>query len=160
MEIALPRYSLLHLHQFLDLQKLHQDPFSLTLPHLVPQSLEHQESSFSSQSSVDRATLLKHIKTAAVFARDGSGIINLEVETAEIVINAESTKLGTHKSRVPAKVEGDKVEIAYNYRYIEEFLNVVSGEDILLEFTNSAAAGVFRDVKEKNYLHLIMPVRS
>lgn len=120
---------------------------------IIPQS-------YSTQASVDKLTLLKHIKTAAVFARDGSGIINLEIDKTEITINAESNKLGTHKSRVPAKVDGDKVEISYNYRYIEEFLNVVSGEDILLEFTNSAAAGVFRDASEKNYLHLIMPVRG
>lgn len=116
--------------------------------------------SFAVKVNIDRETFLKHIKSAAVFAREGSSIINLSVEESEVVITAESSRIGSHMSRINAKVEGESASINFNYRYIEEFLNAVKGDDIILELTNSSSAGVFKDSKLTNYLHLIMPVRS
>jgi len=49
--------------------------------------------------------------------------------------------------------------VAYNFRFIEEFLNVIEGEDVGIELTDSTSPGVFKDPKDPNFLHLIMPVK-
>ena len=116
--------------------------------------------SHSTLVSVDKASFLKHIKSSSVFAKDGSGIVNISVEDGEVILTAESSKLGSHLSRMSANIEGDSVSISYNYRFIEEFLLNASGEDITIKFTNSSSAGVFLDKTLPSFLHLVMPVRG
>jgi len=72
---------------------------------------------------------------------------------------AESQYSGSQKSSAEAKVEGDDVEIAFNYKFLEDFLNSVSGETVSLELNDSSSPVVFKDTSDKNYLHLIMPVK-
>jgi DNA polymerase III sliding clamp (beta) subunit (PCNA family) len=42
---------------------------------------------------------------------------------------------------------------------LEEFLNVVSGDEAVLNFSDPNTAALFLDPKEKDYIHIIMPVR-
>ena len=51
------------------------------------------------------------------------------------------------------------LEIAFNYRFLEEFLSSVKGEEVRIELTDPNAPGVFTDPTDSDFLHLIMPVR-
>ena len=48
---------------------------------------------------------------------------------------------------------------AFNFRFMEEVLNVIEADGVEMGFTGSDTAGVFWDSKDKDYLHLIMPVK-
>ena len=76
-----------------------------------------------------------------------------------INVSAESSAAGSQETRVDAKVEsGEKsFEIAFNYRFVEEFLHSVSGEEVKMELSGVSAPGVFTDTSDSSYLHLIMP---
>ena len=50
-------------------------------------------------------------------------------------------------------------EIAFNYRFLEEFLHSVTGEEVKMEFSSVSAPGVFTDTTDSSFLHLIMPVK-
>ncbi len=108
---------------------------------------------------VDREELARAVKLASVFARESANIVKLLVGKKGIEVTASSQRSGQQRTKVDAKVEGEGIEISYNYRFIEEFLNSVDGEEISMEFNDSKSPGVFTDPKNKNYLHLIMPVR-
>jgi DNA polymerase-3 subunit beta len=60
---------------------------------------------------------------------------------------------------VPAKVEGEGVEVVYNIRYIEDFLQCVSGDEVVIDLIDNSSAGVFKDATDPKFLHLIMPVK-
>jgi DNA polymerase III sliding clamp (beta) subunit (PCNA family) len=49
--------------------------------------------------------------------------------------------------------------IAFNYKFIEDFLNSVGGDNLEIVFNDTNSPGVFKDVEDKELLHLIMPVR-
>lgn len=108
---------------------------------------------------VGKEELGEAVKAASVFARESGNVVNLAVTEGEVKVVAESAKSGRQETTVAAKTEGERVEIAYNYRFLEEFLGVVAGDEVEIELTDSASPGVFRDTKDKDYLHLIMPVR-
>jgi DNA polymerase III subunit beta len=114
--------------------------------------------------NVDKEEILQAIKLASVFARDSANVIKLIVEKEEIVITSESSQSGSQEAKVDAKIDGfanstKPFEIAFNYRFLEEFLGSVKSEDIEIQFSDPNAPGVFLDTKDKDYLHLIMPVR-
>jgi len=101
------------------------------------------------------------VKLASIFARDAGNIVKFNIMEDHIKITAESGSAGSQEARVDVKVEGftSDFEISFNYKFVEDFLHSVVGEEIKVEFSTIDKAGVFTDPKDKNYLHLIMPVK-
>jgi len=112
--------------------------------------------------TLDKEELLRSVKLAAIFARESANVVKIKILKDSIKVSAESSAAGSQETRVDAKIEksesGD-FEIAFNYRYLEDFLRSVTGEEIKMEFINSTSAGVFKDTNDSDYLHLIMPVK-
>lgn len=108
---------------------------------------------------VDREELLSRLKTAAVFARDAANIVRLEISAGEIKLSANAAQVGSNVARISAQVKGKKNKIAFNYRYLLDFLNSVDAPEVIFEMSQSLSPGVFRLPGDPNYLHLIMPVR-
>ncbi len=110
---------------------------------------------------VDKEELLRAVKTSSVFARDSANIIRFATSKGGLSLSAESNQTGSQKAVVDAKVEGESkgFEIAFNYRFVEEFLHSAVGDAVMLTFSSATAPGVFQEATDPNYLHLIMPVR-
>lgn len=123
--------------------------------------------SASVKINVDKEELLRAVKLAAPFARDNANIVKLGVRSEGLVISAESSSGGNQETKIDAKVEAEgperpkevEWEMAFNYKFLEDFLGSVEGEEVRIELTSTDKAGVFIDPKDENYLHLIMPVR-
>jgi DNA polymerase-3 subunit beta len=111
--------------------------------------------------SLDKEEFQKAIKLASVFARESSNVVKLDVLEKTLNILSESSQAGSQKTEIDAVIEKEIKEftIAYNYKFIEEFLGASGGEDVKMEFSDTNAPGVFIDPSDTNYLHIIMPVR-
>jgi DNA polymerase-3 subunit beta len=110
-----------------------------------------------------KTDLMQAVKLAGVFARDSANTVKLLVEKDGLIVTSESSKSGSQKTKIDAKVTGDVGKdgftIAFNFKFIEDFLGCVEGESIEIEFNETNLPGVFRDSSDKDFLHLIMPVR-
>ena len=113
--------------------------------------------------SLDKEELLRAVKLASVFARESANVINFKVRKNTVELSAESQSSGSQETKVDAKVVGpvDKkgFKIAFNYRFLEDFLSVVKDDEVQIELSATNAPGIFRDPKDPDYLHLIMPVK-
>lgn len=110
----------------------------------------------------DKEELLRAVRLASVFARDSANIVKIKLEKDSVKVSAESSQAGNQEMMVEARVEGEKIkdfEIAFNYKFLEDLLRVIKGEEVQMDFTDINAPGVFTDPKDANYLHLIMPVK-
>lgn len=113
--------------------------------------------------SVDKEEILRAVKLASVFARDSANIVKLSVAKKSLTVSAESQQSGEQETELDVKVGGSigkGFEIAFNYRFLEEFLNSVDGEGVEFKFSEPSSPGIFVDPKDKEYLHLIMPVKT
>lgn len=108
---------------------------------------------------VGKEDLLRAVKIGAVFAREAAGVIRVRIEKEKLVVFAESQQYGKEETTLDAKTEGEGVEVAFNYRYILEFLGSIKGEEVSFETEGPTSPGVFQDTKDPSYKHLIMPVR-
>lgn len=111
----------------------------------------------------DKEEFKRATKLASVFARDSANVVKIGVEKDKLNVFAESKTAGQQKTSLDIKIEKGRVskafEIAFNYRFLEDFLNSVEGEHVLIEFSGQNAPGIFTDPKDNTYLHLIMPVK-
>jgi len=111
--------------------------------------------------NLDKEDFLQAIKVASVFARESANIVKFSVKEGKIIISANAPSVGENKTEVAAKTDGPNLDIAFNYRFVLDFLNVlpVKDKEIELIFNESLSPGVFKTPSEPNWLHLIMPVR-
>ncbi len=124
---------------------------------LIPQS-------FNTRMTVSVDEFLRATKTAAIFARDGSGIVRLVITPGaakapgKLTVSARSEEIGDDVGEIDATVEGEEAKIAFNGRYLTDVLSVLHETQVALETTNPSSPGVIRPVGADNYLHVVMPM--
>jgi DNA polymerase-3 subunit beta len=124
---------------------------------LIPQS-------YGTRAVVSTLELLRATRTASIFARDGSGIVRLQITPGEeltpgkMSISARSEQVGDNIGEIDAQVAGEAAKIAFNGRYLVEVLNVIHEGQIALETTTPSSPGVIRPIGSDNYVHIIMPM--
>jgi DNA polymerase III subunit beta len=109
------------------------------------------------------ADLQKAVKIAGFFARDGSSLLRLNIQSSTdgagtVTVSAETQDLGDNDSVVDAVVTGDGLQIGFNSKYVADALNVMNSSQVALELTGPTHAGVLRPVDGADFLHVIMPV--
>ena len=109
---------------------------------------------------VDREALHRAVKTCAIFARESANIITLALHKDNIVVSSRTPSLGENTVDVEATLSGEENDIAFNAKYLLDFLSLVDAQEIRFEMTGPLNAGVFRISGNDSYLHLIMPIRT
>jgi len=105
------------------------------------------------------ALLLKSAKTAAVLARDASNPVRLRAGKGELELIAQAAEVGDHDAPLPARVDGEEVQVAFNARYLLDALQAIDGEDVELALNGPLQPAVVRAQGQEDYLCVIMPVR-
>lgn len=114
---------------------------------------------FTSRISLDKDNFSRAVKVVSIFARDSSNIIKLKFSKNSLEMSANSPQVGENKIAIDCILEGEDAEIAFNFRFLQNFLNIVTSPEINIEISGSLSPGVFKLTKEAEFLHIIMPVR-
>jgi DNA polymerase-3 subunit beta len=107
----------------------------------------------------DKAELLKAVKFAAIYARESANILKMNITSTSVVVSANSAQIGSNKTTLSVKSEGEGGEIAFNSRFLLDLLTVFPEDDVLMETNGALSPGVFKSTKDDSLLHIIMPVR-
>ena len=119
---------------------------------------------YSSRAVVDVGDFLREARIASIFARDGSGVVRLqftpgeELAMGKLVISARAEEIGDNMGELDAAVEGEADKIAFNGKYLQDFLQVLEGGRVALEMSGPSKSGVFRPVGDESYVHVVMPM--
>ncbi len=124
---------------------------------LIPQS-------YQTRAVFDLQEFQRAARTASIFARDGSGIIRLQVVpgtdggSGKIIISARAEEVGEHTDEIDTEIEGDEAKIAFSNRYLLDVLGVLERGKVALEATSPSSPGVFRPTTTDDYVHVVMPM--
>ncbi len=120
--------------------------------------------SYGTKAIVDLEQFLRATRTASIFARDGSGIVRLQMRAAEngssgkLTISSRADEIGDNEGEIDAQIEGDDARIAFNSKYLAEVLDVLGKGEVALETTTPSSPGVLRPVGLEGYVHVVMPM--
>ena len=111
------------------------------------------------------AEFLQATKTAAVFSRENSNIVRVNVAPSgeELVpgrvdVLASSAEMGDNAGQLDGSVDGEETQIAFNVRYLRDALEAVSTGEVALEITGPTSPGLLKPVAGTGHLHVIMPM--
>lgn len=116
--------------------------------------------SYVTRALIDVDRIVAGVKRASLLGSSTSPVkLDLNVASQTVQISAASQDVGSAQETLPCEIEGEDVEIAFNYSYVLEGLSSVAGDKVYLEVQSSLKPGIFRAVAPENYLYLVMPVR-
>jgi DNA polymerase-3 subunit beta len=121
---------------------------------------------YQTRAVFDLPTLLRATRTAAIFARDGSNIIRVQMvpdgdagTPGKAIISARSEEVGDNQDEVDAEsLEGGEAKIAFNSRYLQDVLSVLERGKVALETKTPSSPGVFKPTDSDDYIHVVMPM--
>ncbi len=118
----------------------------------------------TTKAVIDVAEFLRETRTASIFARDGSGIVRLQftpgedVEPGKLTISARAEEIGDNLSEIDAQLEGEADKIAFNSKYLQDYLAVLDGGRVAVEMSGPSRQGVLRPVGDDTFVHVLMPM--
>lgn len=120
--------------------------------------------SYAARATINMRQFLQETKISSIFARDGAGIVRVQMEPGDgkeagkMTISARAEEIGEHRGEMDVKLEGEASKIAFNSRYLQDVLAVLDSEEVALETTNPSSPGVLRPVNGDDYVHVVMPM--
>lgn len=112
------------------------------------------------QAEVEKATWLNSLKRVGVFALSAiSQKVLVDVSKKEITMESSLAEIGQTKDAIKAKIDGEPIKIAFQSRYLNDILNHIDSDQIIFETTNDDSPGVFKPKNDKDFIHLIMPLK-
>lgn len=116
---------------------------------------------FKNIARVKRSDLINIAKVSSLFARESAGSIKIETDEDKgmLSIHSIASQVGENNASANGVVSGSG-EITINSRYLIDALNAFHNDEITLSFNSKLDPIVLSDSGEKDYTHLIMPLRS
>jgi DNA polymerase III subunit beta len=125
---------------------------------LIPQS-------YTTKATIGMKDFLQETRIAGIFARDGAGIVRLQLEpdegngTGKLTVSARAEEIGEHRGDIDVKVEGEASKIAFNSKYLHDVLQALDDvNEVALETTSPSSPGVIRPIGDTSYVHVVMPM--
>lgn len=109
--------------------------------------------------TLDREEFAQSIKIASVFAKESANVVRFKIKKGSLELSANAPQIGQNQVTLESKLEGEPLEIAFNYKFVTDFLNIVQGKEITLKLNEPLTPGLFSDSSDPSFTHIIMPVR-
>ena len=109
--------------------------------------------------TVKKQDLQNGIERASLMAKDGNNnLIKLDVQDDALIITSNS-QLGKVREEVFINLQGDKIQIAFNSRYLIDVLKNFEDEEVVMKMTSSVSPCIIKAKDADNYKYLVLPVR-
>lgn len=115
------------------------------------------------QIRVNTKSLFDATRRTSILIEEKSSLIKFQATKDNLTIIGSTPSYGEAREEVEIALKGEGIDIGFNVRYIMDVLRVIDTEEMVIELSNPASPVIIRpyskDMKEKNYLCVIMPVR-
>lgn len=109
--------------------------------------------------TVNKQNLQNGIERASLMAKDGNNnLVKLEVQDEALIITSNS-QLGKVREEVGINLQGEKIQIAFNSRYLIDVLKNFEEDEVVMEMTSSVSPCIIKAKEADNYKYLVLPVR-
>lgn len=120
---------------------------------IIPQSK-------SSTLVLQAEELYEQVKRAIIFAKGSMNAIQIVANREKVEIKAQSPMLGQFVATLSlAHFDGDDLQVAFNSKYLTDYLQVVDGQEISLAITDNLKPVLIRSSKDDRWIYVVMPFK-
>ncbi len=141
--------------------KLHIQIVSRIIEGEYPHYEDVIPSSQKTRVVVSKAEFINYLKAAGVFAGKTQEVrLTVDPARKEIVFFSENVDTGNHKAMLAGEIDGEEVEVAFNWRFLNEGLAHMRGERIELGINGEDGPASVRSTEQEGYVYVIMPIKA
>jgi DNA polymerase-3 subunit beta len=105
--------------------------------------------------------LINALRVSNIFS-DNFNQMNIAVESGakQISLKTKNSNIGENKNTVDARVDGDSIEVNFNYKYIIDCLSSINSDSISLIFNGINKPLIIKGTSDKSFTYLVMPMNQ
>jgi DNA polymerase-3 subunit beta len=105
--------------------------------------------------------LMNALKIATIFSDKFNKLaISIDVKEKKLKLTTKNADIGENTNMLDAVIEGESIEINFNYKYIVDCFHSVDSDSIVLEFNGLNRPLVIKGVNDSSFLYLVMPINK
>jgi DNA polymerase-3 subunit beta len=110
---------------------------------------------------VNRIRMIAAVKGASIMSqsKDNKDLIAVKVVDDSMNFSASTQDIGSADEEIDVAKKGKDVSIAFNARFILDFLNAIEDEEVLFEYVGEVNPGVFH-ADSPDYIYILMPIKA
>ena len=116
----------------------------------------------STSCIIPKSNFKSAVRSLGVLAKDGNGIIRLEIsgteENQNLLMSSKTDELGENSVILEVNSSGDDSKIAFNSKYLSDVLEVIDSDNVILEINGDSNPGLIKPENNSNYIHIVMPM--
>jgi DNA polymerase-3 subunit beta len=122
--------------------------YNQVIPNQTKRHIRIKRSQFI--DSLKRVSILSSEKTKGVKFHFGENLLEL---------SSYNPDFGEAKEEISVEYKGEELTVGFNYRFILEVLNILSSEEIIMEFEDGVSPAVIRPANDEKHTCVVMPMR-
>ncbi len=133
-----------------------------TLEGVYPNYNQLVPDSFNRQLTINRSLFISALERIAVLADQHNNVIKISIDNSseKLLISTDAQDIGSGSESIPAKLNGDSIEIAFNARYLLDGLKAIDSENVILKCNAPTTPAVLSPDNDKlNFIYLVMPIQ-
>lgn len=114
---------------------------------------------YTTEMTVNREEFANAIKLAGVFGQKSSEVkIVIHPTKKAIEVSSADQALGENTYLLPAKIKGEQMETAFNWRYLADPVRGMKGEEIFIGFQEESNPALLRPLIDSSYFYILRPI--
>lgn len=114
---------------------------------------------FTTEVTILKADFVTALKTSAIFANKFNQIhFDIAPSDKRFSLQTSNSDIGAAETTLSAALEGDDLEIRFNYRYINDALQSITADSVVLQFSGVGKPMIMRGVGDNSFTYLTMPM--
>ncbi len=108
---------------------------------------------------IDRNRITMLLKRMSILSSENYKGAVFDFNENRLLVSATNPEIGESKEDMEIAFDRERINVAFNPKYIIEILNAIEGEKVLLNIHSEDKPCIIEGVDEKSYLSVIMPMR-
>jgi DNA polymerase-3 subunit beta len=103
--------------------------------------------------------LLNNLKIANIFSdKFNQTLFKIFPSKKKFILESKNLDIGENKGEVRASLEGDDIEIGFNYKYVMDAFQSINSDSISLALAGAGKPMIIKGVSDNTFLYIVMPM--
>ena len=88
-------------------------------------------------------------------------VLKILSKNSSVQVYSQSSELGEYEGEIKTlEVKGEDATVSFNYKFLLDGLNVLSGDQCVLELSGDDGPGVLKSDKNTDFIYIVMPIKK
>ena len=108
---------------------------------------------------IRRGHLLESLKRVSILSSEKTKGVKFHFGESLLELSSYNPDFGEAKEEISVEYKGEDLTVGFNYRFILEVLNILSSEEIIMEFEDGVSPAIIRPANDERHTCVVMPMR-